>query len=335
MTRTVSVSALFAALFVCLLASSVQAQVTRTFVSGAGTANSSCAYTEPCRFFTQAVAALPAQGGEIDVLDPGSYGQVTISNSVSIIGRGWTTITATSDTPAISITGSGNVNISGVQLDGGGNGKYGIDFTGSGTLHIQDSVIRNFKYEGIFFQPVAASQVFVSDTLLADNGYDGLYIVSSSGVTGSIDHVRAENNTYGGFNMVVGATSTLSISNSVAANSLGSGAYGVSAQGGGAAAIATINVSDSVIENNNYGIFAGSYGDVIVRSSTVAGSTGAGIYSNGQSSPATVYVTRSTINGNATGISTSSGGTVYSYGDNNLFGNGTPGSFTSPPQTYQ
>src|SRR5580692_6214945 len=116
--RTLSVFAVSAVLFACLLASSAQAQVTRTFVSGTGTANSSCSYTSPCRFFTQAVAALPAEGGEIDVLDPGSYGQLTITNSVSIIGRGWTTITATPSTAAITVTGGGNVNISGVQLDG-------------------------------------------------------------------------------------------------------------------------------------------------------------------------------------------------------------------------
>src|SRR5580658_10882072 len=120
MTKTARFSALSVTLFVCLAASAVQAQVTRTFVSGTGTANSSCSYTAPCRFFTQAVAALPSQGGEIDVLDPGSYGQITITNSVSIVGRGWTTITATPSTAAITITSTaGSVSISGVQLEGG------------------------------------------------------------------------------------------------------------------------------------------------------------------------------------------------------------------------
>jgi hypothetical protein len=126
MTRTVSVFAFSAALFACLLASSAHAQVTRTFVSGTGTANSSCSYTAPCRFFTQAVAAMPAGGGEIDVLDPGSYGQITIDRPLSIVGRGWTTITATSTTAAITITNmAGAVSISGVQLDGGGTGETG------------------------------------------------------------------------------------------------------------------------------------------------------------------------------------------------------------------
>jgi Domain of unknown function (DUF4957) len=194
--------------FVALaLASPAQAQVTRTFVSGTGTANSSCSYTAPCRFFTQAVAALPSQGGEIDVLDPGSYGQITLSNSVSIIGRGWTTITATGSTAAITVTGSGSVNINGVQLDGGGTGKYGIEYTGggtpnntiSGTLSIENSVIRNFQ-TGILVQPTSAvATVMVKDTNVLNNTNAGIYLTASGSgsVQASLEKVTTDFNNYG------------------------------------------------------------------------------------------------------------------------------------------
>jgi hypothetical protein len=336
MTRILSLLALSAMLFVCLLASSAQAQVTRTFVSGTGSDSYPCTYTQPCRYFTSAIAALPAGGGEVDVLDPGSYGQITITNSVSIVGRGWTTITSTNTTAAITITGSGTVSIIGVQLDGGGTGEYGIDFTGSGTLHVQDSVIRNFSGTGIYFDPSAPSQVFVSDTLLADNSY-GFYVYtpsSSIGVTGALDHVKAENNAFNGFLISVSAPTSLSISNSIAANSLNiSTSCGLSASGESASAIATINVSDSTIENNSNGICANFYSTITVRSSTVAGSTNTGVYAI--STDATMWVTRSTITGNVTGVSATAGGVVYSFGDNNLFNNPTEGSFTSPTQTYK
>jgi hypothetical protein len=223
MTRTLSAITLTTALFGCIAATSAEAQVTRTFVSGTGTANSSCSYTAPCRFFTQAVAALPASGGEIDVLDPGSYGQITITNSVSIVGRGWTTITATNSTAAITITGSGNVAISGVQLDGGGTGKTGISFTGGGTLTILDSVARNFASDGITVAPsVSGARVVLRNVALMNNNIgiditpsntasvsarnvtasanvDGVYIsTASAGVSVSLDHLNAsENSGYG------------------------------------------------------------------------------------------------------------------------------------------
>jgi hypothetical protein len=227
MTRIFSVFALSAALFACLVTSSAQAQVTRTFVSGTGTANSSCSYTEPCRFFTQAIAALPSGGGEIDVLDPGSYGQITISSPVSIIGRGWTTITATNSTAAITITNTtGSVSISGVQLDGGGTGQYGINFTGNGTLHVLDTVIRNFAGSGVqiattghgaqsnvtmrnvalldntgsglIFSPTASDvALFSGDNITANGNGNGVYINATGGVYAVFDRLIATQNNNG------------------------------------------------------------------------------------------------------------------------------------------
>ena len=106
-------------------------------------------------------------------------------------------------------------------------------------------------------------------------------------------------------------------------------------EGGGATAISTVNVSDSTIENNFYGVCTYVSGALILRSSTIAGSTNAGIYSAGSG---VTWVTRSTINGNNPGILLPDGGTAYSFGDNNLFGNGPNGdgadngSFTSTQQ---
>jgi hypothetical protein len=176
----------YAILFSCLVASSAQAQVSRTFVSGTGSDNNPCTYASPCRFFTAAISALPAGGGEVDVLDPGSYGQVTITKPVSIIGRGWTTITATSTTAAIAIaTTSGAVSISGIQLDGGGNGETGISFTGSGSLSVLDSVIRNFGGNGINIAPAADSQANVTlrNVVLLNNAGSGLNLNSANTTT--------------------------------------------------------------------------------------------------------------------------------------------------------
>jgi Right handed beta helix region len=253
MTKISSVLALSATL-VCLVASSAQAQITRTFVSGTGTANSTCAYTAPCRFFTQAVAAMPAGGGEIDVLDPGSYGQLTIDRPLSIIGRGWTTITATPSTAAITITGSGNVSISGVQLDGGGTGEKGIQFTGSGSLDIRDSVINNFAGLGIDFEPTAASQLFISN-MLVSSASTGILIKGNTAITGALDHVRSEKNAYDGIEIDSSGSSgavSFSVTNSVVANNGNSAYSGIQTESSGGQT--NVSISDSAFVNNGAGI---------------------------------------------------------------------------------
>src|SRR5256714_4971791 len=86
-------------LAVCLLvasASLLQAQATRTWVSGVGDDLNPCSRTAPCKTFAGAIAKT-AEGGEIDALDPGGYGAVTITKSITIdggTGSGWASILA-------------------------------------------------------------------------------------------------------------------------------------------------------------------------------------------------------------------------------------------------
>src|SRR3954466_4574276 len=75
------------AVFVVLLACSTlaQAQATRTWVSGVGDDANPCSRTAPCKTFAGAISKT-APGGEISVLDPGGFGAVTITKSISIDG---------------------------------------------------------------------------------------------------------------------------------------------------------------------------------------------------------------------------------------------------------
>jgi hypothetical protein len=320
------------ALAVTLLAVPANAQTAiRTFVSTTGSDTNPCSITAPCRHFSAAVTATSA-GGEVDALEAGAYGSFTINQAITIEGQGWSYVAPPNGEAAITINASsGTVSIRGVSLNGVGATGFttGISFTGAGTLNIENSVIRNFTNGGISLGPSAASQVFVSDTLLADDVI-GFSVFASSSVTGTIDHVRAENNF--GKSFLINAPGTFSISNSVAANSLGTRACAINVQGSSNSAVATLNISDSTIDNNTNGICAESFGTIIVRNSTVTGSTTDGILAFG----GTVWVTRSTINANNTGVAIDVGGTVNSYGDNNLFGNGPTGtnngSFTSTLQ---
>ena len=74
-------------LFVLFCCSSVaQAQATRTWVSGVGDDANPCSRTAPCKTFAGAISKT-APGGEIDVLDPGGFGAVTIAEGDLDRGR--------------------------------------------------------------------------------------------------------------------------------------------------------------------------------------------------------------------------------------------------------
>src|SRR5713101_7632733 len=75
-----------AVLVVCLICSTLaQAQATRTWVSGVGDDANPCSRTAPCKTFAGAISKTAAKG-EINVLDPGGFGAVTITKSMTIDG---------------------------------------------------------------------------------------------------------------------------------------------------------------------------------------------------------------------------------------------------------
>ena len=72
------------AIFTLAFASMAQAQ-TRTWVSGVGDDLNPCSRTAPCKTFAGAISKTSANG-EIDALDPGGFGTVTVTKSITIDG---------------------------------------------------------------------------------------------------------------------------------------------------------------------------------------------------------------------------------------------------------
>ncbi len=68
-------------------ASMAQAQATRTWVSGVGDDVNPCSRTAPCKTYAGAISKT-AKDGEISTLDPGGFGTVTITKSLTINGGG-------------------------------------------------------------------------------------------------------------------------------------------------------------------------------------------------------------------------------------------------------
>ena len=298
------------ALASALFAAPAQAGAPRTFVSAAGNDANSCTnVATPCRHLAAAYAATAANG-EIYVLDPANYGAVTITGPVSIEGHGWASIAPVSGSAAITINANpgDKINIIGVVLDGTAlTNTNGIVFNSGGTLNIQDSVIRNFSSRGIYFTPSGSSQIFVSNTLIADNSDQGVYIFASGSqtVSGTLDRVRLQFNANDGLRVTYAAN-------------------------------ANITVSDSVSTNNGFGITAfatSSTTNIFVRNSVIANSSNTGLVANGVG--AVIRVTRSTVTGNALDWSTANGGAVTSYSDNNFDANASGNPTTLSPATYK
>src|SRR5438876_9302497 len=69
----------------CVFTPLAHAQATRTWVSGVGDDANPCSRTAPCKTFAGAISKT-AVAGEIDTLDPGGFGAVTITKSMTIDG---------------------------------------------------------------------------------------------------------------------------------------------------------------------------------------------------------------------------------------------------------
>src|ERR1700682_2198828 len=73
-------------LAICVWSGAAQAQ-SRTWISGVGNDANPCSRTAPCLTFAGAIAKTVA-GGQIDALDPGGFGAVTITKGITIDGGG-------------------------------------------------------------------------------------------------------------------------------------------------------------------------------------------------------------------------------------------------------
>src|SRR5216684_2109614 len=105
------------------------AQATRTWVSGVGDDVNPCSRTAPCKTFAGAISKT-ATGGEIDALDPGGFGSVTITKAITIDGGGGQVASVlAAGTFGIIVNAPGAiVTLRNIQLDGAGTGTNGIDY---------------------------------------------------------------------------------------------------------------------------------------------------------------------------------------------------------------
>jgi hypothetical protein len=127
--------------------SAVHAQAVRTWVSGVGDDANPCSRTAPCKTFAGAISKTAA-GGEIDALDPGGFGGLTITKSITIDGGGGQIASAlVSGTPGFSINAgtSDMVTLRNLQINGTGTGTTGINLVGGSQLIVDHCTISGFN----------------------------------------------------------------------------------------------------------------------------------------------------------------------------------------------
>src|SRR2546430_5064824 len=138
------------ATFIFAVASLAQAQASRTWVSGVGDDANPCSRTAPCKTFAGAISKT-ADCGEIDALDPGGFGAVTITKSITIDGTGTLAGILASLTTGVIINADNTkvITLRGLSINGACNGIRGINILAAKTVNIEDCVIFRFANEGI------------------------------------------------------------------------------------------------------------------------------------------------------------------------------------------
>ena len=296
-TLSTVLQVLTCAVFITAFSSLAQAQATRTWVSGVGDDANPCSRTAPCKTFAGAISKT-ANGGEIDALDPGGYGAVTITKGITIDGNGTLASILFSGTNGVVVNATANdiVILRNLTLNGAGTtlGVDAIRYLAGKELHVENCRIQRYSDDGIDVRLSTLVQstgyLKVSDTIISDGGNTSIAIEPSNGEPTVSVIVERSQLTNAQFGIYASGGSRVSIRDSVVANHSLFGLTPEAASGN-----SQLTAENNLIINNATGVRAGTGATFTRLSNNV-------IYNNG------------------TGLSVS-GGTCNSFGTNKIQGN--------------
>jgi hypothetical protein len=158
-------------LVIGLNAAPAHAQATRTWVSGVGDDANPCSRTAPCKTFAGAISKTAAQG-EINVLDPGGFGAVTITKSITIrsdsIEAG--VLVAAGNGINVVAGATDQVTLYGLDIEGLGGGTDGVKITSGLILYVVKCNIHHFTGNGVnAVSSTANARIFIKDTMMTQN----------------------------------------------------------------------------------------------------------------------------------------------------------------------
>jgi len=284
-------NALAIAIFMVAFASMAQAQATRTWVSGVGDDANPCSRTAPCKTFAGAISKT-ATNGMINVIDPGGFGAVTITKSITIDGTPFMAGVLNSASSGIIINGAGiNVSIRRLDIEGVTTGTIGINILQASRVFVEDCEVFGWKAgtaRGLSDTRSTGGGVLVENTTFRDNGSGAVIAPTAGGVGATFNNCKFLANTTHGLEAKNGGIVTVERSVSDFNGGAGFRADGATAS--------TVTVMRCRATNNGQGLQANTGG--------------------------TIRVGDSQITDNGAALSTT-GGTIASWGNNYVIGSGS------------
>jgi hypothetical protein len=182
-------------LFIVVLAAvtEINGQASRTWVSGVGDDVNPCSRTAPCKTFAGAISKT-ADKGEINCLDSGGFGSVTITKSITLDCSGTQGSILAALTNGITVNNAtAVVRVRGLNINGVSTGLNGIRVLTASAVSIENSVIDGFTQSGVAVAAVSGA-VTVINTSIRNSGTG---ISPSTGTTVRISGNSIYGNTTG------------------------------------------------------------------------------------------------------------------------------------------
>jgi hypothetical protein len=255
------------------LSAPAHAQATRTWVSGVGNDADPCSRTAPCKTFAGAISKTAASG-EINCLDPGGFGAITITKSItlncheelgSILAAGGAGV-------IINALSTDKVILRNLQINGivgtPTPGTIGVRILSAGRVSIENCVITQFSQQGVLDARTSGStKLSIVDSTISFNTAAGVSLTATGTSFTVMDNVRSLYNLNG---VSIGNSNTVMVRRSLLSGNTGDG---VSVSAGG-----LIQVNDSAVTNNVNGF--NSAGTSKLSNTDIIGNTTAFVGAN-------------------------------------------------------
>lgn len=292
-----TLSILTSIIFIFALAVVTQAQATRTWVSGVGDDVNPCSRTAPCKTFAGAISKT-AKDGEISTLDPGGFGTLTITKSITVngggAGQGYGSVLSALAPQGflINITDVNDirktVRLNWLDINGASSGTDGVRMIAGLALHIENTNIDGLTGDGVEVNvPSGVAEVYMKNVSIRNCVGDGARFNSTGGlILATLENVQLNN--MGNDGVEAAARSRVTLRNCM-----------ISTMSAGAA-VRTSGTADV---------------EATIDSSTMTYSLSAVRVDLG-----TARVSNSVISGNSNGLH-NVGGTLRTFGTNKIDGN--------------
>jgi hypothetical protein len=285
------------------------AQATRTWVSGVGDDANPCSRTAPCKTWAGAISKTSA-GGEMDALDPGGFGAVTITKAITLDGGGGqvaSVLVSGTNGIVVSAEVSDIVTLRNLRIVGlvqtASPGLSGVLFNSGAFLHIENCDIFGFSQNGVFVNVnttgnvgLSVENTSITDILASSGSPAGINIVQSGAgaVLADVHNTRISNATVG---LLAQNNSQVAVRDSQISNNKSFAVQQSSVTG-----VSVVIVSGSTLAFNAIAAQSSAKGAMLFSGNTITGSNP---------------------------VFNQNGGNIYTGGDNNAFSNGPTGTTTA------